>query len=236
MRVFKLFFSLSLVSILLSSSVVGVSAKGSDEFATAAEKIAHNVSNYTEYGEIELQKGDFDKIFESDGPVYLGDGLWAEELTYDEMIQKIAINRNESIENVRRNLSKNEPSLMADDHIFYVHFYEQFEVGDTEWYPQIDIYAKCQGIYRDFIGIEDLNLIRSYNYESKQFSGKLQAKVESNKRIYWVINGDFYNNGTTKTTFGGSVGIDKYATLNLSIESQDNHFGYVYKTGYIDNR
>lgn len=235
-RILKLFFSLSLVSCFLLSGLLGASAKSNDDFKTIAEKIANNITNYTEYGEIELKKSDFNKIFESDAPVYLGDGLWAEELTYDEMVQNIAKNRNTSIEKVKMQLRKNEPSLAADDHVFYVHFYEQFEVGNTGWYPQIDIYVKCQGIYRDFVGIEDLNLIRSYNYNSKQFSGKLQAKVESNKRIYWVINGDFYNNGTTKTTFGGSVGIDKYATLNLSIESQDNHFGYVYKTGYIDNR
>ncbi|MEJ8554622.1 hypothetical protein [Tepidibacter sp. Z1-5] len=50
------------------------------------------------------------------------------------------------------------------------------------------------------------------------------------------MNGDFYENGNTSSTFGGSVGVDETATLNFSVTSSNNHFGYVYKTGYIKNR
>lgn len=236
MRNFKLFFSLSLTTILLLCGVMGTSAKGGDDSIIAAKTITRHIVKHTHSGEIELTKSDFKKIFENDGPVYLGEGLWAEELSYDELVKQIAANRNDSIENTKKNISINKSALTSDEHIYYVHFYEQFEVGTTDWYPQVDIYVKCKGIYRDFVGIEDLNLIRSYNYISKQFSGKFQAKVESNKRVYWVINGDFYNNGTTKSSFGGAVGVEKYATLNFSIQSQNDHFGYIYKTGYIDNR
>lgn len=190
------------------------------------------INNFTNYGGIDLEKSQFDKIFESNGPVYLGDGLWAEELSYNELVQEIAKNRNISTTDAKNTLSTNR----AAENVYFVHFYEQFEVGTTGWYPQLDIYVKCQGIYRDFVEIEDLNLIRSYNYNSKEFNGKLQAKVESNKKIYWVINGDFYNNGSAAITFGGAVGVDKYAELNFSVTSSNNHFGYVYKTGDIKNR
>ncbi|WP_334073555.1 MULTISPECIES: hypothetical protein [Paenibacillus] len=223
MKHLKLPFSLILILIVLVCGLVGLSTKNRN---------ASTITNYTKNGEIELKKSDFSKVFESDGPVYLGDRLWAKALSYEELIHQIAANRNESTEKIKKIFSKSKSS----DEIFYVHFYQPFEVGYTGWYPQIDVYVKCKGAYKDFVGIEDLHLRRSYNSGSKAFSGKIRAKMESSKRIYWVINGDFYDNGTTRTSFSGAVGVDNDATLSFSIESQKDHFGYVYKTGYMDNR
>lgn len=226
MKNLKLPFSLILILIVLVCGLVGLSTKNRN---------ASTITNYTKNGEIELKKSDFSKVFESDGPVYLGDGLWAETLSYDELTYQIAANRNESTEKIRNIFSKSELSGAVDE-IFYVHFYRSFEVGNTGWYPQIDVYVKCKGAYKDFVEIEDLHLKRSYNSGSKAFSGKIRAKMESSKRIYWVINGDFYDKGTTQTSFSGAVGMDDDATLSFSVENQKGHFGYVYKTGYMDNR
>lgn len=226
MKNLKLPFSLTLILIVLVCGLVGLFAKGRD---------VSNSTNYTKNGEIELKKSGFSKVFESDGPVYLGEGLWVEELSYGELIHQIAVNRNESTEKIRNIFSKSESSG-AVDKIFYVHFYRSFEVGNTGWYPQIDVYVKCKGAYKDFVEIDDLHLKRSYNSGSKAFNGKFRAKIEGSKRIYWVINGDFYDNGTTQTSFSGAVGMDDDATLSFSVENQKGHFGYVYKTGYMDNR
>ncbi|GIO86740.1 hypothetical protein J25TS5_36720 [Paenibacillus faecis] len=226
MKYLKLLFSLILILIVLVWGLVGLFAKGRD---------VSTITNYTKYGEIQLKKSDFSKVFESEGPVYLGDGLWAEALSFDELIHQIAANRNESVEKIRNIFSKSGSSGAVDE-IFYVHFYQPFEVGNTGWYPQIDVYVKCKGAYKDFVEIEDLHLRRSYNSGSKSFSGKIRAKMESSQRIYWVINGDFYDNGTTQTSFSGAVGMDNDATLSFSVENQKGHFGYVYKTGYMDNR
>lgn len=104
------------------------------------------------------------------------------------------------------------------------------------WSPELDIYAECSGANRNFIGISDLNLNRSALGVSKKFDGKCQAKVENSKSIYWVVNGDFYNNGKTSWSFGGSVGIGKYATLECNISGGTDHFAYAYDTGNIKNR
>ncbi len=230
----KFILSLLIMVILFSVSIVPGSVN-----ANASENVKINQFDSADAamsGEIQLEKADYDKIFESDEPVYLGDNLWAEEVTYDEMVSQIAENRDQSPNFVRTEMNNRESLAAPTASYFYVHFYKTLQVGNTNWYPQLDIYAKCEGIYRDFVGIEDLNLIRSYNYDAKQFNGKCQAKVESAKKIYWVVNGDFYNNGTTKVTFGGSVNIGEYANLSLSVESSKNHFGYIYETGYIENR
>ncbi|MCA1294964.1 hypothetical protein LBW89_18280 [Paenibacillus sp. alder61] len=121
MKNLKLPFSLALILIVLVCGLVGLFAKGRD---------VSNSTNYTKNGEIELKKSDFSKVFEGDVPVYLGDGLWVEELSYEELIHQIAANRNESTEKIRNIFSKSGSSGAVDE-IFYVHFYQPFEVGNT---------------------------------------------------------------------------------------------------------
>lgn len=196
-------------------------------------------SNIEKEGTITVSDSDFDTMIKTGEPVYLGNMTWAKIVTFDEMVTNVAKSKGISeLEEKNQLLSSklNITSAATEATSFYVHFYEQFQVQNTGWYPQIDIYAECQGVYRDFVGISDLNMIRSYNYISKQYTGKLQAKVENSKTIYWVVNGDFYDNGTTSWTFGGSVNIGEYATLTGSISGANNLFGYAYKTGYIQNR
>ena len=53
------------------------------------------------------------------------------------------------------------------------------------------------------------------------------------KLLYWVVNGDFYNNATTTALFSGTVGIGKYASTSFTISESNSHFGYVYRTGDI---
>ena len=53
------------------------------------------------------------------------------------------------------------------------------------------------------------------------------------KLLYWVVNGDFYNNATTTALFSGTVGIGKYASTSFTISGSNSHFGYVYRTGDI---
>lgn len=220
-------FLSKLGTILLSSCMIlGI---------TTTTTFANTDNTSSESGVVTISDADFDTMLETGEAVYLGDMAWAEIVTYDEMVANISENRGLEESDVRLQLtSQNSISERATS--YYVHFYKQFQVGNTGWYPELDIYAECSGINRSFVGIADLNLIRSYNYVSKQFSGKCEAKVENAKSIYWVVNGDFYNYGTTETTFGGTVGIGKNATFSASIKNASNYFGYAYQTGYVKNR
>ena len=67
---------------------------------------------------------------------------------------------------------------------------------------------------------------------SKQFGGDVYTKLEDANRIYWIVNGDFFDNGST--TGGGSVnlGIDKAVSLEFNASHTSNHYKYIYKTGY----
>ncbi len=97
-------------------------------------------------------------------------------------------------------------------------FYCEVSVGDGVW-----------GI----VSIYSVQMNRMYNGISKQFSGDVQVWLRGPLSIEYVVNGDFYNNGTT-TTSGGTnlnLGIDEVATIGFSASSttSTNHYQYCYQ-------
>lgn len=103
-------------------------------------------------------------------------------------------------------------------------------------YPYFYVYTNFGGPSHEpseFIKILNANINRNYNGVSKQFGGTLYYNLENSKTIYWDVNGDFYNNGTTTAGGGIEVGIKESATIKFSISGSSNHFSYCNKTGRI---
>ncbi|MBC2370196.1 hypothetical protein HBP99_16315, partial [Listeria booriae] len=98
-----------------------------------------------------------------------------------------------------------------------------------------DIYVQMwsQGSFRQFNSVVDFNLNRNYSGMSKQFSGKINVKFIDKNNIYWIVNGDFYNNGLTTVSGGGSVPLKKQGSLNFSVSKASNHYKYFYKYGHV---
>lgn len=214
-----LFLSFSLTSVLASEKEVDIKKA--------------NIS-----GSIDVSDKVFNEILTKNEPVYLGDDTWAEAISEEEMVSIIAKNRRISKQVARNQLldtSKSEITTMSTAAVAYryIHYYRSYPIYG--WTPQIDVYVKAYAYENAFVSIVDLNLNRSYAGVSKVFKGKLEAKMETNKRIYYVINGDFYNNGSISTTRGGSIN-SQYLSYTYSVTSSSNHWGYLYKTGYLNMR
>lgn len=104
--------------------------------------------------------------------------------------------------------------------------------------PSIDFYCETSesGGYWGILNIYSVQLNREDAtwYTTKQFSGTLSSWLRSPYEIEYLINGDFYNNGTTTITGegSGSFGIDDLISLDfsVSISSESNHFAYCYKS------
>jgi len=97
-------------------------------------------------------------------------------------------------------------------------FYCKISVGDGNW-----------GI----ISIYSVQMNRSSNNMTKQFGGDVQVWLRGPLSIEYVVNGDFYNNGTT-TSSGGvnlELGIDDAAkvTFSSSNATSSNYYGYCYQ-------
>lgn len=92
------------------------------------------------------------------------------------------------------------------------------------------------GSFREFEYIQTVGLNRMYNGTSKGFAGTVEAKLTSKTKIWWHVNGDFYNNGTTTVsiTGGGSAAkIGKTVTGNFSISvtHTSDHYRYWNNSG-----
>lgn len=93
----------------------------------------------------------------------------------------------------------------------------------TEW-----LYREGNPTPEAIVRILNASLNRSYNNDSKQFSGLLFYHLEAYNKLFFELNGDFYDNGTTTYTGGGTVNVNGKGSLNFSISYSSNHFKYIF--------
>lgn len=98
-----------------------------------------------------------------------------------------------------------------------------------KFYIQVDSSHGAYYIYK----ILKVDMNRQHNSKSKNFTGNIYYNLETNTKIYYSINGDFYNNGTISTTGGGSVGIGESGELYFSLTGASSHFKYFYEEDYV---
>lgn len=98
-----------------------------------------------------------------------------------------------------------------------------------KFYIQVDSSHGTYYIYK----ILKVDMNKQYNSKSKNFTGNIYYNLETNTKIYYSINGDFYNKGTISTTGGGSVGIGESGELYFSLTGASSHFKYFYEEDYV---
>lgn len=169
--------------------------------------------------------------------------------------------RNELIENKTSELKRNSPSfffqksntelrqiavkaLAAQQYTTYS--YDSFPVlskGSLKYQPkQILFYCAVtpqagQEWRLSINRVEHIVFDRSNAYtgsgatSAKQFSGTTYVKLENDRNIYFSLDGDFYDYGTT--TYSGNLGINigQYATIGFSISNSSNWFQFMYHPG-----
>lgn len=86
--------------------------------------------------------------------------------------------------------------------------------------------------FHAIVKVLNVSMNRNYNGVSKQFGGNVYINLEDPNRIYYVVDGDFYNNGTT--TGGGSlkIGLGEGSSLTFNASNTSNFYAYVYKEGH----
>ena len=94
--------------------------------------------------------------------------------------------------------------------------------------PYIEFYCQVYagGNFFNINSIYNVELVRkAYGSSiSKQFRGDLKVWLRSTQKIEYVINGDFYNNGTT--TSSGGIGVNAGINQLVSISFYCN-FNYI---------
>lgn len=112
---------------------------------------------------------------------------------------------------------------------------QQFTVTST-YKPTMKFYCETSesGLYHGVLKILTVNMIRGYNGISKQFGGTVYTNLERSDRIYFIVNGDFYNNGTTTFNAGVNIGIGESASVSFGVSNSSNHYAYRYIESYLN--
>lgn len=150
-------------------------------------------------------------------------------LTYDELVNEVVKNEGISFEDAKKFLGINDKLRNGQYYRTYT-----YTVSVTSAYkPSVVFYCKTSewNNYRGILSVLNTSLNRNYNGTSKQFSGTLYTNLENAYTIYFELNGDFYNNGTTTYSGGGEIGVGETAKLSFGVSYASNHFKYCYTTG-----
>ena len=157
----------------------------------------------------------------------------SEPLTFTEMVELFAKNENVSYQEAYNWLGGDSRSVQPRDinrRVFSVRL-------DVAWNykPTLDFYCETAegGHFYQIHSIYSVQLNREYNGKSKQFAGDIEVWLRTGSIIEYIINGDFYDNGTTTIEGGGSInlGVNQRGTLSFSVSYLSDHFKYFYDTG-----
>lgn len=156
----------------------------------------------------------------------------SEPMTAQEMAEEFAKDVNISIEDAYEQLGIEQSQAKDTRATKYRTLGATVDVTDS-YKPTAKFYCMTSesGNYWGIVEIKNVTLDRTYNGNSKQFSGQVYANLENAYTIYYSVSGDFYNNGTTTVTSSGSVGAAG-TSVSYGVSESSNH----YKTIYYENR
>ena len=165
----------------------------------------------------------------------LGDNVILKKVSYDEAIADIAKTQGISVEKAKRLhpdkssriLSKSGASIASNTNLYSLELEQNVS---TFYKPKLKIYVfiYSEGSFRQFTEMFSVQLDRySVLAGSQQFAGSIEAKIHYNNatKLTWIINGDFFDNGTT--TISGSVTANGLIWSGTgTVEYSSNHFKY----------
>ena len=161
------------------------------------------------------------------------DVIISEVMSYEEMIRHYAQNEGIAYSEATRRLASASDEGSTRD-LTYRTFSVILNVTDT-YKPSLHFYCETAegGHFFNINSIYSVQLVRSYGSISKQFGGDIDVWLRSTQSIEYVVNGDFYNNGTTTVTGGGGldIGLNESSKISFSasLATTSNHYKYFYK-------
>lgn len=100
--------------------------------------------------------------------------------------------------------------------------------------PSIDYYVTTSesGSYWGITSIYSVQLNRIYKGASKVFQGNLESWLRSPYQIEYIINGDFYNQATSTSsyTISGSWGTNVKISLTITASNSSSYYAPIYQS------
>ncbi|SCK00911.1 Uncharacterised protein [uncultured Eubacterium sp.] len=153
-------------------------------------------------------------------------------MTYEELIQYHADRNGLSFVEAEKEVNPdgvmNPPRTRARDLRYKV---LSITLNVTSSYkPSLDLYVVAD-YWNSYWAIDHIYYVtmnRGYNGISKQFGGEIAVWNRGNNKIQYIVNGDFYNNGTTSAGVNVNIGVGEKASVGFSVSNSSNHYKYFY--------
>ena len=153
-------------------------------------------------------------------------------LTFDKIVAEISeaenISKGEAafaVVGVPGSANHTDPNLATYRSISFVITVDSF------YKPTLNLYCQTSEGGAGKLGIVKIvhaEMDRKYNSITKQFGGNVFISLENEDKIFWIVNGDFLNKGTTKVV--GDVGIKVGEMADMAFYASDiNSYKYIYK-------
>ncbi|MBX9957937.1 hypothetical protein H7T43_24060 [Peribacillus simplex] len=160
------------------------------------------------------------------------------ELSYEETLERIASNEKISIDQAKKvnsTMNNTQSRSLAAAASTTLHEIKIRQSVKSTYKPavQLFVWMSGSGSFWQFDKMYDYDIDRKHitGSTSKQFAGKLKAEIQSKSKIFYYINGDFYNNGTT--TISGTVTAGgKIWSGSASASTTSSHYAYWNNSGY----
>ena len=162
----------------------------------------------------------------------VSDGWEVNLVTYDEMISQVAEFENKTIEEVMEEIPA--PKNKASNQ--YLSTGRGFKVT-SKYYPRVVFYLNIEtnsnGVMTDINSVvkttlDRTNTLSNSSVTSKQFGGEVYVHLQDSKNLYFFVNGDFYDNGTTTHTGSGEADIKDKVTVKYQIQYESNYYAYCF--------
>lgn len=216
---------------LLVLSLVFATSISMIEPAFATSSVTDNATNIVSSGNV--TQGIIDLNAEN------GDFIASDAMSYEDMAKVIAKDQNISVKKAKAMMGTEEKMVSqsvnsSDTVIIQATMYRTITATlnvSSTYKPTLNFYCKTSesGGYWGILSILNVSMNRQYNSTSKQFSGNVYSNLQSAYEIYYVVDGDFYNNGTTTVSGGAEITIGKYGNINFSISNSSNFYKYFYE-------
>jgi len=168
--------------------------------------------------------------------------IFSEPMTYDEVVQELATNNKISIseaksimgkENVNKLSSESKNSTIASTNYRTISRYLDIS---SNYKPKLMFYCQTSesGSFWGIVSIYHTELYREYNYNVKTFTGNLWYQLNSAYQIRYIINGDFYNTGSTTVGADAEIKIGESCSINFQASVSSSYYMYIFED-YIIN-
>lgn len=150
------------------------------------------------------------------------DVIISKEMTREELINYFAENNN---------VSKSEAEIM----LFKSRFEERYAYSyrtiskNLSYGARIEFYTQGDG-WNNYYSIDKL-LNVSIKHDSKSFGGSVYANLESNTSIYYDVEGNLYNGGTTTVSGNLNIGVGQGGSAGLGASYSTDIYAHISDSG-----